>query len=291
MLRRHLKEGQRAIAAAKLANMPAHRPNNKSANSQAEAAAMFNVSTRSVASAAKILEEGTQELQHAAEQGKIAVSAAADLTETPAEFQRAVVEKVDAGAKFTEAMRQLKKAQVAQKVEALPEGKYRVIYADPPWQYNDSRVGVMQATAAEDHYPTVPLEELCALDVKSLAADDSVLLCWATFPLLRDALQLVEAWGFTYKTAFVWDKVRTNFGNYHTAENELLLVCTRGSCLPDPDKRERQSHHVERGAHSAKPEYFRELIDRQWPHGPRVELFRRGDAPEGWTVWGNEVVA
>jgi N6-adenosine-specific RNA methylase IME4 len=171
----------------------------------------------------------------------------------------------------------------------LPDGKYRVIYADPPWQYNDSRAGLdMAATAADDHYPTVPLQDLKAMDVKSLAADDSVLLCWTTFPLLKNALELVEAWGFKYKTSFVWDKVRPNFSNYHRAEAELLMVCTRGSCMPDADKREPQIFRFERGKHSAKPEEVRSMIDRQWAHGPRIELFRRGEAPKNWRVWGNE---
>jgi N6-adenosine-specific RNA methylase IME4 len=125
-------------------------------------------------------------------------------------------------------------------------------------------------------------------DVKSIAAPDSVLFCWATFPLLADALALVAAWGFKYKTAFVWDKGHGAFGNYHDADAELLLVATRGSCLPEADKKEKQVQRFPRGKHSAKPEEWRQLIDRLYPSGPRIELFRRGDCPAGWAIWGAE---
>lgn len=191
----------------------------------------------------------------------------------------------------TQAGREMRRAELTASHAALPEGKYRVVYADPPWQYNDSRAGLddYEASAAEAQYPTMSTADICALDVKSLAADDSVLLCWATFPLLPDALEVVRAWGFKYKTAIVWDKVRPNMGHYHNASAELLLICTRGSGTPDESKRADQVQVVERtGRHSEKPEHFRKLIDSLWTAGPRVELFRRGKAPDGWKVWGNE---
>jgi N6-adenosine-specific RNA methylase IME4 len=257
--------------------------------SQKQAADSLAVSVDLLQFAKRVLDDGTPELVHAVEQDKIAVSAARQLVDAPAEVQRAVVAKVEAGTKVTEALRQIKKEGLADKVAALPAGKYRVIYADPPWEYNDTRAGLdMASTAAEHHYPTMALDELKALDVKSLAADDAVLLCWATFPLLEDAIELVEAWGFKRKTAFVWDKGRPNFSHYHRAEAELLMVCTRGSCTPDADRRESQFFRFPPGEHSRKPEEVRAMIDRQWAHGPRIELFRRGEAPAGWHVWGNE---
>lgn len=201
-----------------------------------------------------------------------------------------LADKVLAGdMKPTEAFRQMKRDEVSQRVEAFPSSTYRVIYADPPWQYNDVRgFDGYAASAAEDHYPTMSVAELSAMDVRTLADDDAVLLCWATFPLLDDALAVVKAWGFTYKTAFVWDKQRANMGHYHTASAELLLVATRGSGVPDSDTREDQVQRVARGKHSEKPEAFRALIDRLYTHGRRIELFRRGDAPSGWDIWGNE---
>jgi N6-adenosine-specific RNA methylase IME4/ParB-like chromosome segregation protein Spo0J len=195
--------------------------------------------------------------------------------------------------KPTEAHRQMRRDEIGNRVAALPADKFRVIYADPPWQYNDSRAGLGAGvdrafTAALDHYPTMSKAELAALDIESIAADDAVLFCWATFPLLEDALEVVREWGFRYKTAFVWDKQRGSFGHYHKAEAELLLICTRGSCTPDSDQREKQTQCWPRAEHSRKPDEARTMIDRMYQHGRRIELFARGTVPEGWAAWGNE---
>jgi N6-adenosine-specific RNA methylase IME4 len=194
--------------------------------------------------------------------------------------------------KPTEALRLLKKDEVVKKIAALPEGKHRIIYADPPWDYNNEfDVAGYRTVAATDHYPVMPLSDICALDVKSLAAPDSVLLLWATSPLLAQAFEVVKAWGFTYKTHFVWYKGRGAFGHYHKANCELLLVATRGSCVPDADERADQMQNFARGRHSKKPDEWRDLIDKLWPNGPRIELFQRKDAvPSHWHVWGAESV-
>ena len=198
----------------------------------------------------------------------------------------------DEGWAATELRRQILRGQLPGKVAALPAGQFRVLYADPPWKYNDARRtdDHRQSTGVLDHYADMDLEQLKALDVKSIAAPDSVLFCWAAVPLIDDALSLVEAWGFAYKTFFVWDKGHGSFGTYHDAEAELLIVATRGSCTPEIDKKEKQIHRYPRGKHSAKPEEWRALIDRLYPSGPRVELFRRGDCPKGWIIWGAEAV-
>jgi len=195
--------------------------------------------------------------------------------------------------KPAEAHRQMKKAEVAEKAAALPEGKYRVIYADPPWHYGDGRTGDrMTATGALHHYPTMKLSELKALDIPSIAADDAVLFLWATSPLLPDALELVPAWGFKYKACFVWDKVKHNLGHYNSVRHEFLLICTKGSATPDSSKLLDSVQVIEKTKkHSEKPEEFRTIIDTLYPHGPRIELFRRGNAPDGWKVWGNETDA
>ena len=178
----------------------------------------------------------------------------------------------------------------------LPVSTYRVIYADPPWSYNNSGV-INEADAygrAERHYNTMPLSELLELPVDRLAYKDAVLFLWATSPLLPDALKVIEAWGFTYKTSFVWDKVGHNFGHYNSVRHELLLVATKGSCTPDTDELFDSVVTIEKSrVHSEKPEYFRELIDRLYTYGERIELFARKAAgsPNGleWEAWGNEV--
>lgn len=175
----------------------------------------------------------------------------------------------------------------------LPDGRYRVIYADPPWQYGNSGVindGDNYGRAAR-HYPTMSIDELSALPVRELAADHAVLFLWVTSPLLEECFPVIRAWGFAYKTSFVWDKVRHNFGHYNSVRHELLLVCTRGSCTPDAAELVDSVQTIERSAiHSQKPEAFRQIIDRLYTHGKRIELFARpgGAPPAGWDTWGNE---
>ncbi len=169
----------------------------------------------------------------------------------------------------------------------LPKEQYRVIYADPPWKYADELIEGYGA--AEHHYPTMTAEELSALKVSELAATDAVLFLWATVPMLPDSLKVIAAWGFTYKTLFVWDKVKHNYGHYNSVRAELLLICTRGSCLPDSDKLPDSVVTIERSEkHSEKPEEFRELIDSLYTSGSRVELFARKKVT-GWDAWGNEI--
>lgn len=207
--------------------------------------------------------------------------------------------------KPTQALREQKRATVSQRIAALPAGKFRVIYADPPWKYGDEREGLEKAdTAAAAQYPTMPTSAICEFSdgdgrhVSDLAASDAVLFMWATFPLLEDGLQVMRAWKFAYKTAFVWDKQRSNIGNYHDARAELLMIGVRGSCPIEINTRHKQVQSIARGKHSAKPEEFRALIESLYPSAilkkppfRAVELFRRGTAPDGWVIWGNEAAA
>lgn len=172
-------------------------------------------------------------------------------------------------------------------IAALPEGKYRVLYADPPWEYGDKLIEGYGA--AEHHYPSLSIEELADLPVKDLAGPDAVLFLWVTSPLLADVPVVIEAWDFEYKTSFIWDKVKHNYGHYNSVRHELLLLCTRGSCIPETNKLFDSVVTVERTEkHSEKPEEFRKIIETLYPTGPRIELFARKEVP-GWQVWGNEV--
>ena len=166
---------------------------------------------------------------------------------------------------------------------------FRVIYADPPWQYNQSGLVSADWGMAEDHYPTMPLADLKAVPVSRMALPDSVLFLWATSPMLADALDLMAAWGFTYKSSVVWDKGRSFLGSYVHISHELLLIGTRGSCVADVKHTAGSVVAAPRAEHSRKPDEFRALIDSMYTYGNRIELFRRGEAPDGWHVWGNEV--
>lgn len=180
----------------------------------------------------------------------------------------------------------------------LPDGIFRVIYADPPWLYTAEQHGkgsdqyskIGQDTVLATHYPSMPTEAICALPVKDIAADDAVLFIWTTSPKLFETADVIKAWGFTYKASIVWDKVKHNVGHYVSVRHEFLLIATRGKCLPDSRTLHDSVISIERTEHSVKPAYFRELIDEMYtPQGnDRIELFARGDLPDGWQGWGNE---
>ena len=194
-----------------------------------------------------------------------------------------------------QALRDKRKAEAIKAAGKYPSGKFRVILADPPWAYGDERTGLEGYTSANDHYPTQSAEDLCDLSdsdgkhVRELAGDDAVLFMWVPAPLLGEAFPVVAAWGFRHVAHFVWDKVRHNFGNYLSVRHELLLLCTRGSCLPESSELLDSVVSIERDdKHSHKPEQFCEHIHQLYPTGPRIELFARNTRP-GWTSWGNEV--
>ena len=174
----------------------------------------------------------------------------------------------------------------------MPETKqYGIIYADPPWHY-DRKHG---SGVAENHYPTMSIEEICALPVSELAAKDSALFLWATFPQLNEAFRVIDAWGFKYKTlAFLWLKQNRKadswfygMGFWTRSNAEVCLLATRGR----PKRQCAGIHqfvisHIEQ--HSKKPDEVRDKIVKLMGDQPRVELFARQKTP-GWDVWGNEV--
>lgn len=171
--------------------------------------------------------------------------------------------------------------------------KYGIIYADPPWRYERKR----GSGVAENHYPTMSMEEIGNLPVERIADKNCVLFLWATFPQLDMALAVIQAWGFQYKTvAFVWLKQTRvshqwffGMGNWTRSNAEICLLATRG-------KPKRQSASVHQfiispiQSHSQKPEIAREKIVELMGSLPRIELFAR-EKPNGWDVWGNEVAS
>jgi N6-adenosine-specific RNA methylase IME4 len=174
------------------------------------------------------------------------------------------------------------------------EDKYGIILADPAWAYRVwSKKGLGRSAA--NHYPTMQIKDICALPVAGLAAKDCALFLWATFPQLKDAFTVLDAWEFTYKTvAFVWVKQNkvspgyfVGYGYWTRANAELCLLATRGHPAR-VSKSVRQIIDTPRGRHSAKPVAVRERIVELMGDLPRIELFARERA-EGWHVWGNEV--
>lgn len=185
---------------------------------------------------------------------------------------------------LTQALRQVKKEE-AKAAPQLPDGKYRIIYADPPWSYGNTQPDYH--TEQRDHYGVMSLADICALPIKDMAEDNSVLFLWVTSPILEESFQVIKAWGFKYKTSFVWDKVKHNMGHYNSVRHELLLVCTRGACTPDVAKLFDSVVTQERTAHSEKPAIFYEIIETIYTYGKRIELFARNKR-DGWDAYGNQ---
>lgn len=190
----------------------------------------------------------------------------------------------------------LKREEVKESVKTAewPSGKYRIIYADPPWQYSNSMPVDGDKTGhfceQVDHYTLMSLEDIANLPVRDLALENSVLFLWSTSPILEDAFKVINAWGFKYKSSFIWDKVKHNMGHFNSVRHELLLIATRGSCQPDNIELIDSVQSIERNGHSEKPELFREIIQKLYPFGPRIELFARRKV-EGWEVYGNQICA
>jgi len=161
--------------------------------------------------------------------------------------------------------------------------KFGTIYADPPWVYDN------QATraATSDHYAGLTVDQLCELPVRELAADDAHLHLWTTNAFLFDAPRIFAAWGFEFRSSFVWVKPQMGIGNYWRNSHEFLLTAIRGNAKRFNDHSLMSWGRLDRRKHSAKPEEVRGFIERA-SQGPFLELFGRRQAP-GWTVWGNEV--
>ena len=173
----------------------------------------------------------------------------------------------------------------------FPDKKYQILLADPPWSYNDQGCHGTMA----NHYKGMKIEDICKLPVKEIADENCILFLWATFPKIQEALDVIKAWGFEYKTiGFNW--VKTNpvngkpfFGvGWYTKSNaEVCLIGVKG-------KSPKVSNSVSsviiepRGKHSKKPDSVRNKIVEFCGDIPRIELFAR-DKKEGWDIWGNEL--
>ncbi|MGX1418328.1 MT-A70 family methyltransferase [Bradyrhizobium elkanii] len=177
---------------------------------------------------------------------------------------------------------------LAAKQAALPDKRYGVIYADPEWQFEVYSRDTGMDRAADNHYPTSTTEDICNRPVSDIAADDCVLFLWATVPMLPDALRVMDAWDFQYKSHCVWAKDRIGTGYWFRNQHEILLVGTRGN-VPAPAMGTQVESLIDApvGRHSEKPAKFYELIERYFPNLPKIELNARAARP-GWDAWGYE---
>jgi N6-adenosine-specific RNA methylase IME4 len=173
----------------------------------------------------------------------------------------------------------------------LPNRKFNVILADPGWRFKVRSRQTGLSRSADRHYATDTIEDICAIPVPKITAKDCVLLLWATVPMLPDALKVMAAWGFTYKSSFVWVKDKIGLGFWNRNQHELLLLGTRGHIpAPPPGLRRSSVIQAPRRRHSQKPDEVYELAEAYFPDLPRVELFARAPR-DNWCGWGLEFSA
>lgn len=286
--RRHLTEGQKARAASRLANLEwgdnswrDEGSADPSSKEQAritieEVAAVLDVSPGTVNRVRQIERDGTPE----------------DLA------------RIDDGAPVNTVLNDIKKRRQRESRKTheyvpLEGGPWQLILADPPWQYQGNTT--TPSREIEEQYPTLPVSAIADLEVP--VADDSVLYLWCTVPLLEYGLQVLEAWGFQYKSMLVWvkrivpeqsatdwvGKGPAGLGYWARVDHEYVLVGTRGQAKPpDTDIRFSSVIAEPRRGHSQKPIVLYDMLERAYPQLSKVELFAR-QTREGWDSWGNEI--
>ena len=174
----------------------------------------------------------------------------------------------------------------------LPDKKYSIIYADPPWWYsNVIRNRAKVHSGAYQHYPVMKTPEICALPIDQIAEENSLLFLWTTGALLADGIQVGKAWGFNYATvAFVWVKPKKPICGFYTMSQCEYCLAFRKGKIPQPRglRNIRQVLVSKARRHAEKPAQVRQRITEMFPYHERIELFARQRA-EGWDAWGNEV--
>ena len=167
--------------------------------------------------------------------------------------------------------------------------QYGVIYIDPPWKFETRSENGMDRSA-ENHYPTMELDDIRAMKIP--AAPDCVMFMWVTVPHLHNGIEILQGWGFEYKSAYCWHKSKPGLGYWSANTMELLLLGVKGDIpAPLPDQRMEQVITSEQGKHSEKPEVFADGITKMFPNVAKVDMFARkqNDKGDNWYYHGNEV--
>lgn len=309
LARRHLSESQRAMVAASLVSLKQglRKALHPGAVTQRDAAQKLSISERAVRAARAIREEGAASLIDAIRDGRVTVHSGSALKGLPdADVQRllkagdrAVMDT--AKALRTEKMETSRAVKLGLIAAITEKGRARatpgemprnmpVIYADVPWKQEN----VWNEENGQDKaypYPTMDLADIMALCAgeASPAAKNAVLFFWCTANRVDVAIDTIRAWGFAYVTQLVWGKVHRGTGRWVIDCHEVLMICKRGDMpCPLPGTQPLSLYSEAKTEHSAKPEYYRRVIDEMFPGLPKLELFGRGQAPDGWAFWGFE---
>lgn len=197
-------------------------------------------------------------------------------------------ERVSAKTMAKQTVRSNIEISLGAKQRSLPAEKFGVILADPPWRPKVYSRETGLDRSPDNHYRTLELDEIKALAIPTIAADDCVLFLWTTTQFLMAAGEVVTAWGFEYKSHFVWAKNKVGTGYWNRNKHEILLVATRGAIpAPAPGTQSDSLIEADVGEHSRKPDQFYALIEAHFPSLPKIELYARA-VRSGWKRWGNE---
>jgi len=188
--------------------------------------------------------------------------------------------------------KRLQIARQAEQIRAAPpplpgRGPYRVIVADPPWPYEQRELDLSHRAAGP--YPGMPVEEICKLDVRGIAADNAILWLWVTNFHMPHAFEVLSAWGFQHKTILTWAKANIGYGDWLRNQTEHCLFAVRGKPIVELNNQSTLLHAPVR-AHSQKPDEFYTLVEALCPAPRYAELFARAARP-GWDGHGNQYPA
>jgi len=242
------------------------------------------------------------------------------LTQLSPERREAVIVKARAGddvsaqVELRKQRREDREGALAERIRALPEKRYGLIYADVPRHFNVYSDDTGLGRSPENHYPTMSFDELLTLPINDIAADDCILVYWSTAASLLDDIEIMAEWGFaslrprdglgklskpngvalppvgrgTYRSMQVWDKIRMGLGYWFRDRHEIVLIGVRGNVIPPaPGTQDESLFSESKGEHSAKPNRVAAMLDRLWPNIPKIEIFARA-ARDNWDVWGLE---
>nr|WP_052231892.1 MT-A70 family methyltransferase [Methylobacterium sp. ZNC0032] len=314
--RRHLSTSQRAMIGAEIAGLKRGRPAGNGDNpsidglSVAQAAERLRVGESSIERARIVRDHGVPELAEAVRQGDVPVSVAEQVARLSPEEQRSLIDAVDRKL-LRQAFKDLRAEQQAEKktrraereaelapriaagerdLKALIESgqRFGVILADPEWKFAAWSDETGMDRAPDNHYPTSSLDVIASRPVGEIAAENCLLLLWATAPMLPEAIEVMAGWGFTYKTNASGHKDRMITGYWLRSQHEHLLIGTRGD-VPCPAMGDQWSSVFEFPVteHSAKPDWAHRFADRFFPNWAKIELNARTAYP-GWFAWGAE---
>ena len=277
--RRHLTDGQRAAVVVALQSFQQarrHAADRQRANLRgrsSEVATLPPRSGRTREQAAKLADVGSRTMQ------KVITVHDND----PELFEQILAGTLTPAAAWRELERKRRYTSITP-APPLPAGPFELVYADPPWQLGNPQ----SAYAPEQYYPTMALDDICAMQVP--AADDALLYLWAVNSHLPDALAVMQAWGFSYRGCEVWVKPSIGMGVWTRNRHELLLIGSRGNASPAARTLLLDSViEAPRGRHSEKPPVVYERLEPPYPEPSKVELVARGTPRPGWTAWGNQL--